>query len=109
MSGSRDDPGGWRRLTRGAPLAVLLAAGLLIAYELLAELQLIAVAMLMALVLRSVARVPKMFGAPPWAAATITLGVVGAAGAFFWLLVLPNFLQQAQTLVLAAPAYMDSL
>ncbi len=107
--GARDDPGGWRRLTRGAPLAVLLAAGLLIAYELLAELELIAVAMLMALVLRSIARVPKMFGAPPWAAATITLGVVGAAGAVFWLVMLPSFLRQAQTLVLAAPAYLDSL
>lgn len=41
------------KLNRGAPLAVLLAAGLLIAYELLPILKLIAVSMLITLVFRT--------------------------------------------------------
>lgn len=106
---SRDEPGGWRNLTRGAPLAVLLAAGLLIAYKLLPDLELIAIAMLIALVLRSIAHEARRLGAPPWAAAIITLGVIGAAAAFLWFVVLAHVIQQAQMLAAAAPKYLRSL
>lgn len=43
----------YERLTRGAPPAVLLAVGLSVAYELLTVLELVAIAMLVALVLRT--------------------------------------------------------
>lgn len=55
MTKSGYKEGGWReRLTHGAPLAVLIAAGLFIAYRLLFILELIAIAMLIALLLRSI-------------------------------------------------------
>jgi predicted PurR-regulated permease PerM len=99
----------YERLTYGAPLAVLLAAGLLIAYEALPALELIAVAMLIALVLRTFVRSLGRLGAGPWLSVIILLAAFGALGAMFWLVLVPNLVREAQTLASQMPGYIDSL
>ena len=107
---SRDESGGRRRLiTYGVSLAVLLVAGLLIAYELLLDLELVAIAALIAVVLRSIVSAVKRIGAPPWMAPIITLVAIGAIGTLLWLVILPGFLRQAQTFASAVPGYLDEL
>jgi predicted PurR-regulated permease PerM len=104
------EEGAWyKRLTRGAPLAVLLAAGLLIAYEALLALELIAVAMLIALVLRTFVRGLGRLGAGPWFSVIILLVAFGAFGAMFWLVLVPNLVWETRTLASQAPGYIDSL
>jgi predicted PurR-regulated permease PerM len=85
---------------------VLLAVGLLIAYEALPALELIAVAMLIALVLRTAVQGLEKLGAGPWLSAIILLG---AFGAFVGLVVVPNLVREAQTLTSQAPQYINSL
>ncbi len=59
--------GGWYdRLTHGAPLAVLLAVGFLISYKLVPILELVAIAILIALVLRTVVNRLCGIGLKPW-------------------------------------------
>ncbi len=94
---------------RGAPLAVFVAAGLLIAYQLLPVFELVAVATLIALILRTVTRGLKKLGAPPWAVPIILLAGLGAVGAFVGLAVVPNLAREAQKLISEAPEYLESL
>jgi predicted PurR-regulated permease PerM len=101
---------GWHeRLTRGAPLAVLLAATLLVAYRLLPVLELVGVAALLALVLRTALNQLKEAGLGPWMAVSVLLGVFAAFGTFVWLIVVPNVVEETHTLISAAPGYVDSL
>ncbi len=81
-----DEEKGWRkRMTSGAPLAVLLAAGVLLVYRLLPVLELVAIAMLLALVIRTATNWLRHRGLGPWMS-TLTLFVaLGAFGAFLWL------------------------
>ena len=87
----------------------LLAAGLLIGYELLPDLELVVIAVLIAVILRSIVRMVKRIGAPPWMAPILTLIAIGAIVAFLWLVVLPGFLRQAQTFASAVPGYLEEL
>lgn len=110
MSGPENEKGRlYERLTRGAPLAVLLAAGLFIAYRLLPVLELAAIAMLIALVLRTLVNRLSDIGLKPWMSALVLLGALGAVGIFLWLTVVPNVLREVQDLISTAPAYLDSL
>jgi predicted PurR-regulated permease PerM len=97
------------RLGRGAPLAVFLATGLLVAYKLLPVLKLVAVAMLVAVVLRSVARGLEWLKLPPWTTPVVLLALMGAFGLFAWLVIAPNLLQEARTLSSDFPQYADAL
>jgi predicted PurR-regulated permease PerM len=97
------------KLGWGAPLAVFVAAGLLVAYELLPILKLVAVAMLVAVVFRSIARGLERFKLPPWTTPFALLGVVGVFGVFVWLVIVPNLVQEAQDLTSNFPRYVDSL
>jgi predicted PurR-regulated permease PerM len=107
---SRDETGERRWLIAyGVSLAVLLVVVLLIAYELLRDLELVALAALVAVVLRSVVSAVKRIGAPPWMAPILTLVAIGALGAFLWLVVLPSFLRQAEDLSAEVPAYLEHL
>ena len=110
MAVSRTEAGKRRWLILyGLSLAVLFAVGLLVAYELLPDLELVAIAALVALALRSVVHAVKRLGAPPWVAAIVTAGLIGALGAFLWLVVVPGFVQQAQSLISNMPGYLDTL
>ncbi len=79
------------------------------AYELLSDLELVAIAVLIAVVLRSVVRAVKRIGAPPWMALIITLLAIGALGALLGLVVLPNFLRQAEDFSSEVPGYLENL
>lgn len=106
----RDKIGEQRRLiTYGVSLVVLFTVGLLIAYELLPDLELVAIAVLIAVILRSVVSAVRRIGAPPWIAPIITLVAIGAIGAFLWLVLLPSFLRQSQTFASSVPGYLDLL
>jgi predicted PurR-regulated permease PerM len=101
---------GWReRLTRGAPLAALLAAALLIAYRLSPVLELMAVAMLVALVVRTALDRLREAGLRPSASALVLLSVRAALGAFVWLIVVPNVVGETHTLASEVPVHIDSL
>ncbi|MCA1728073.1 MAG: AI-2E family transporter [Actinobacteria bacterium] len=107
---SRDKTGERRQLIAyGVSLVVSLTVGLLIAYELISDLELVAIAVLIAVVLRSVVSAVGRIGAPPWIALIITLIAIGAIGAFLWLVLLPSFLQQAQTFASSVPGYLELL
>jgi predicted PurR-regulated permease PerM len=99
----------WRRLGWGAPAAVLLATGLLIAYELLNDLVLVAIAAVVAVALRSVVDAIKRLGAPSWIAPLVTLLMIGAFGAFLVLVVWSRLFQQADTLASSVPGYLEEL
>ena len=110
MARSNRESGERRQLiTYGVSLAVLLVAGLLIAYQLLPDLELVVVAALLALVLRSVVHGVKRLGAPSWVAPIVTIGVMGGFGGFLWLVVVPSFLEQSQSLASNVPGYLDAL
>lgn len=99
----------FERLTSGAPLAVLLAVGLLLAYKLLPVLELVAIAMLAALVIRTVVNRLHEAGLRPWMSVAMLLSVFAAFGALIWLVVVPSVLREISTLASAIPAYADSL
>jgi predicted PurR-regulated permease PerM len=40
---------------------------------------------------------------------SVLLGVFAAFGAFIWLIVVPNVVEETHTLISAAPGYVDSL
>ncbi|HEY9729536.1 MAG TPA: AI-2E family transporter [Chroococcales cyanobacterium] len=99
----------WRQLTRGAPLAVFVAAGLIILYNLLPVLELVAVAALLALVLRTTLRWLQRMVRVRWVAVMILVGLIGAFGLFLGLVMVPSFIREAQNLSLALPRYLTAL
>ena len=105
----REEDPWYKQLARGTPLAVFVAAGLLIAYEALPALELIFVAMLIALVPRAAVQGLEKLGAGPWLSAIVLLVALGAFGAFVGLVVVPDLVQEARTLSSEAPSYIDSL
>src|SRR5919199_4229979 len=110
MSRPGHERGGlYERLTRGVPLAVLLAAGLFVAYELLTVLELVAIAILIALVLRTFVNQLSKIGLKPWMSALVLLGALVVFGVFLWLKVVPNVVRELQDLTSTVPSYLDSL
>jgi predicted PurR-regulated permease PerM len=99
----------WHEFTRGAPLAVFLATGLLILYNLLPVVELVAVALLLALVLRTTLRWLQKIFRVRWVAVMILVGLIGGFVLFIGLVVIPSFVQEAQHLSLALPKYLNSL
>lgn len=68
-----------------------------------------AVAMLVALVLRTVVNRLCALGLKPWMSVVVLLATLVAFGGGVWLLVVPNLLREAQLLVAAVPGYLGSL
>lgn len=101
------------RLSRGAPLAaivlVFLATGVLIAYALLPILKLVAIAMLLALVLRSAVQGLNRLGSPPWLSAVILVVGITAAGAFGWLVLVPRIVREIRRLISRGPGSLEAL
>lgn len=110
FAATRDQRVGWYgRLTHGAPLAILLAVGLLISYKLVPILELVAIAMLIALVLRTAVNRLCELGMKPWMS-VLALFVVGLAlGGFVWLAMVPRALNEIQYLTSNGPGSFDSL
>lgn len=109
MSGDKNKGNGWQQLTWGGSLAVLVAARLLIIYNLLPVLELVAVAVLIALVLRTTLQWLQRVVRVRWIAVLILVGIVGSLGIFIGLVMVPNLVAEAQTLSLALPTYVNSL
>lgn len=89
----------YNRLTHGAPLAVLLIAGLLISYKLIPVLELVAIAMLIALVMRTFVNSLGKLGVKPWISSILLLVILGALVGFVWLFMVPRALAEIQSLV----------
>jgi predicted PurR-regulated permease PerM len=99
----------WERLTRGAPLAVLLATAFLILYHLLPVLELVAVALLLALVLRTTLRWLHRVFKVRWLAVVILVGLFGGFVLFVGLVVIPSLINETQTLASTLPRYFNQL
>ena len=101
------------RLTHGAPLAVIVGVVmvlvLLISYQLLPVLKLIAVAMLVALVMRTIAIGLEKIGAPRWTVPIILLAGLGGIAVFIWYILIPRLLKEVHTLISQGPGSLQSL
>ncbi|HEY9638681.1 MAG TPA: AI-2E family transporter [Coleofasciculaceae cyanobacterium] len=109
MPNFRHRNSGWSELTRGAPLAVCLAAALLILYELLPVLELVAIAVLLALGLRTTLQWLQKIFVVRWLAGMILVGLIGGFGLFLTLVMIPSLVEETQTLSEALPKYLNSL
>ncbi|MGA7937408.1 MAG: AI-2E family transporter [Kovacikia sp.] len=108
-SPSRNNDSLWERLTHGTPLAVMFAAVLYILYQLLPVLELIAVAILLAVILRTLLRWLQKLVKQRWAAVLILVGLIGGFGIFLVAFIFPNLLGETQHLLVALPNYFNSL
>ncbi|XGV98005.1 MAG: AI-2E family transporter [Leptolyngbya sp. BL-A-14] len=97
------------QLTRGAPLAVMLAAALYILYELLPVLKLIAVAVLLAVVLRTLLRWLQKLVKVPWLAVLILVSLIVGFGVFLFAVIFPSLVDETQQLLVAIPSYLNAL
>jgi predicted PurR-regulated permease PerM len=105
----RDKDSVWDRLTHGAPLAVLFAAVLYILYQVLPVLELIAVAILLAVILRTLLRWLQKLVRQRWIAVLVLIGLIGGFGVFLFAFIFPNLLGETQQLLTALPNYLNSL
>lgn len=91
------------RLSHGAPLAaivfVALATVFFIGYQALAILELIAISLLLALILRTIVNGLKRLGAPSWLAVIVLVAGIGAFATLIWFVVIPNVVREAQALI----------
>lgn len=102
-----------KRLTRGAPLAavvlVVCGTGLFLIYKLLPVLELIAVAMLLALGMRTIVRGLNSIRVPGWMSVIILLTITVVLGSLVWFVIVPNVLQEIQKLVSAGPGSLQAV
>ena len=109
MSGQRDKDSLNYQLTRGAPLAlILLTAIAYILYRLVLVIEIVAVAALLALVLRTSLHWIRNIVKVRWLAVIILLGLILGFVAFVGLVLLPNFIVETQILLQQLPDYVDS-
>jgi predicted PurR-regulated permease PerM len=106
---SKNEESGWHQLTRGAPLAVLLAAALYILYQLLPVLKLVAVAMLLALILRTLLRWLQKLVKLRWLAILILIGLLVGFTILLTTVIFPSIIVESQKLLIALPDYLNSL
>ncbi|ARV58955.1 AI-2E family transporter [Nostocales cyanobacterium HT-58-2] len=109
MTNYRDIDNGCSRLTRGAPLAVILAAALYILYQLLPVLELVAIAALIALVLRTLLRFLQKVVKSQDIAILVLIGLIVGFGVLLTTVVIPNATFQAENLLTTLPAYLNTL
>ncbi len=109
MTGARDAERISDRLTRGAPLAVFIAVGSLILYRLLPILEMIALSMLLALVLRTIMRWLQRLGTPAWLSVILLVAGSGAFATLFWLVIGPNLYREFRILISQGPGSLDAL
>lgn len=93
----------------GAPMAVLLAVVLYILYQLLPVIELIVVATLIAIILRTLLSWVQRIVKIRWLAVTILVGLLTGFGIFITAVVIPNVLAEVQLLLLELPDYLNKL
>ena len=99
----------WQRLAEGAPLAVLVAVGLLILYRLLAVLELFAIAALVALVFRTTLEWYEKLFRIRLVAVLMLLATAIAFGLILGVVIIPSLIQEIGILAQALPNYFNSL
>jgi predicted PurR-regulated permease PerM len=109
MSDSRDRDNGWSRLTRGAPLAVVLVALLYILYQLLPVLELIVIAALIALVLLTLLRFLQRLVKSQDVSVLLLIGLIIGFGVLLTTVVIPNVTSEVQNLLTTLPSYLNRL
>ncbi|WP_427157138.1 AI-2E family transporter [Aliinostoc sp. HNIBRCY26] len=109
MANFRDGDNECSRLTRGAPLAVILAVVFYIIYKLLSVLELIAIAALIALVLRTLLRFLQKLVKSHDVAVIVLIGLIIGFGLLLTTIVIPNAISEVQNLLTTLPAYLNTL
>ncbi len=109
MSGARDEDTIEYQIRRGAPLALVLAAIAYILYRLELVIEIVAVAALLALVLRTSLRWLRRIVRVRWLAVLILIGLIVGFGAFVVLVVVPSFITETQILIQQLPTYLNRL
>lgn len=109
MPNFRRKSSGWSELTRGAPLAVFIATALLILYHLLPVVELIAVALLLALFFRTALQWLQKIVVVRWLAVMIMAGLIMGIGLFFALVMIPSLIEEAQKLARTLPSSLNFL
>ena len=102
-----------QRLGHGAPLAavvlVVSAVVLFLIYELLPVLKLVAIALLLALAMRTVVRGLEGARFPTWLSAVVLLFGMGTFGALVWLVMVPNLSEELRQLTSEGPGSLQSV
>ncbi|HEY9600012.1 MAG TPA: AI-2E family transporter [Allocoleopsis sp.] len=109
MSDFKSNNSQWQNLTNGAPRAVLLAAALFVIYRLLPVWEIIAVATLIGLALRTLLQGLQKIVKVRWLAVLLLIALIAGFLVFLALVIIPSLLKEAQTLLSALPVYLDSL
>lgn len=97
------------RLTRGAPLAVMVAAVLYILYQLLDVLKLSAVAILVAVILRTLLQWIQQLVKQRWLSIFVLIGLLGGFGIFLVAVIFPSLFKETQQLIVDLPIYLNTL
>ncbi len=101
------------KLSRGAPLAAIVlvvsGTGLFLVYKLLPVLELVAIALLLALILRTIVRGLDRARFPTWLSVIVLLVGICAFGAVVWLVMVPNLLKEFRQLTSEGPGSLQSV
>lgn len=106
---TRSGDGLTRALISAVLVGVAAVAGLIVVHQALPVIQVVAVAMLLALVLRVLARGLERIGASPLVSGLVMLAGIGAFAALLYFVVFPNVAQEIRTLASGGPGSLNSL
>ncbi|WP_375467800.1 AI-2E family transporter [uncultured Nostoc sp.] len=109
MANPRDTDSGWSQLTRGAPLAVMVAVVLYILYQLLPVLELLTIAALIALILRTLLRFLQKLVKSQDLAVLLLIGLIVGFIVVLATVVLPSVTFESQKLIKTLPTYLNRL
>ncbi|WP_298907839.1 AI-2E family transporter [uncultured Nostoc sp.] len=109
MANPRDTGSGWSQLTRGAPLAVMVAVVLYILYQLLPVLELLTIAALIALILRTLLRFLQKLVKSQDLAVLLLIGLIVGFIVVLATVVLPSVTFESQKLIKTLPTYLNRL
>lgn len=109
MANYDDTDNGWSQLTRGAPLAVMVALALYILYQLLPVLELLVVAALIALILRTLLEFLQKFVKSQDLAVLLLIGLIVGFVVVLATVVLPSVTFESQKLIKTLPTYLNTL
>lgn len=97
------------QITRGAPLALIMAAIAYVLFRLVIVLEILVVAVLLALVLRTLTRWLQKIFKLRWLSVLVLILLIIGFGAFIALVLIPSFISETQLLIAKLPDYANSL
>lgn len=109
MANPRDTDSGWSQLTRGAPLAVMVAVVVYILYQLLPVLELLTIAALIALILRTLLRFLQKLVKSQDIAVLLLIGLIVGFVVILATVVLPSVTFESEKLIKTLPSYLNRL